>query len=153
MKSVIARTITAPILGLMWTDIAIRAVSTLIYHKRLAIRVFKTMNVFRAIDQGDEEAAFAARDADPHAAASVPPSGATPVLYAMSQHKFTLARALATRIGRLRLAEAAAIDDAEQIDALLALVNRPMGVPRTGSPHTFRRVWISSRTGTDHCPG
>ena len=82
------------------------------------------MDIFEAIAAGDGTAAVALLAADPTLARAVGEQRATPVLHAMYQWKFDIARALAARIaadgGALDLAEAGALDDTDQVRALLA---------------------------------
>ena len=78
-------------------------------------------DLFTTIDAGDDAAAVAMVHDDPqlarlHGGAD----GLTPVLYAMYRHNFDLARALAEAAGALDLAEAAAVDDVEQVRARIA---------------------------------
>ncbi len=82
------------------------------------------MDLFEAIAQGDADAVRDLLAADPaRAAAAHPDQGVSPVLWAMYQHRFDLARALTTQLvqlGRpLDLPEAAALDATGQVGALL----------------------------------
>ncbi|HEY7175986.1 MAG TPA: ankyrin repeat domain-containing protein [Micromonosporaceae bacterium] len=73
-------------------------------------------DIFAAIDADDNATAIALLRNDPAIARAHGGSeGVTPVLHAMYQYKFDLARALAREAGALDLAEAAAIDDAAQV--------------------------------------
>jgi len=75
--------------------------------------------IFEAIDREDSDAALGALRADPSVARTRHESGVTPVLYAMYHHRFALARELAGAAGDLDLHEAATVDDAGRVRALL----------------------------------
>src|SRR5690348_16337219 len=79
--------------------------------------------IFEAIDADDEAGAVALVDAEPARAARPGPDGSTPVLYAMYQHRFALARAIAAAGAahgvEFGLADASALDDADRIRAIL----------------------------------
>jgi len=75
--------------------------------------------IFEAIEREDTDAALGALREDPAAARARHESGVTPVLYAMYHHRFALARELAAAAGDLDLHEAAAVDDAGRVRALL----------------------------------
>jgi ankyrin repeat protein len=78
-------------------------------------------DIFAAIDAGDNATAMALLRDDPAIArAHGGAEGVTPVLHAMYQYKFDLARALAGAAGALDLAEAAAVDDVTQVRERLA---------------------------------
>jgi ankyrin repeat protein len=82
------------------------------------------MDLFEAIAQGDAEAVHDLLAADPAlGAAAHPGHGVSPVLWAMYQHRFELARAIAAQLDRLGrpldLPEAAALDAAGRVGALL----------------------------------
>jgi ankyrin repeat protein len=82
------------------------------------------VDLFEAIENGDGPTAVALVTADPNLARSTGDQGQSPVLHAMYQWKFDIARALATQItadgGALDLAEASALDDVERVTSLLA---------------------------------
>ena len=82
------------------------------------------MDIFQAIAGGDGAVAVGLLAADPALARASGDLQATPVLHAMYQWKFDIARALAAQIaadgGALDLAEAAALDDVDRVRALLA---------------------------------
>lgn len=79
------------------------------------------MDIFAAIAQGDISAALACLDADPELYRTRRKrDGTTPVMFALYQGHPGLARALAERAAELDLAEAAALDRAERVRALLA---------------------------------
>src|SRR6266704_3535662 len=75
------------------------------------------MDLFDAIAAGDEPAVREALDAQP--APPRHPTGPTPVLWALYHGHSQLARWLAERLGPLDLAEAAALDDAARVGALI----------------------------------
>jgi ankyrin repeat protein len=75
------------------------------------------MNLFEAIAAGDESVALIALSEQP--AGVRHESGPTPVLYALYHHRRQLAERLAGRIGRLDLAEAAALDRVDRVAELL----------------------------------
>lgn len=79
-------------------------------------------DLFESIDSGDIAGAIALLAADPALARARDDEGATPVLHAMYRWRRDVARALATQIGadRLDLAEAAALDDPDQLAVLMA---------------------------------
>jgi uncharacterized protein len=78
------------------------------------------IDVFTTIDAGDDAAAVAMVRDDPQLARlRGGDDGVTPVLYAMYRHRFDLARALADAAAALDLAEAAAVDDVNQVRARL----------------------------------
>jgi ankyrin repeat protein len=105
------------------------------------------MDIFEAIERDDRAKALAMLTADPSLARALSGEGATPVLHAMYQHQFDLARALAGQIGAdgggLTLAEAAAIDDASRIAGLLA-----KGDPADGAtPDGFTPLQLAAYFG------
>lgn len=82
------------------------------------------MDLFEAIAQGDTEAVRDLLAADPaRGAAAHPDLGVSPLLWAMYQHRFDLARAIAAQLDRLGrpldLPEAAALDATGRVGALL----------------------------------
>ncbi|MDT4987331.1 MAG: uncharacterized protein QOI74_1425 [Micromonosporaceae bacterium] len=77
------------------------------------------MDLFDAIAGGDTAAADDLLATDPTLGGARHDSGATPVMYALYRGRPELARHLATRIGRLDLAEAAALDDPDRVAELL----------------------------------
>jgi ankyrin repeat protein len=77
------------------------------------------MDLFDAIVAGDTAAADDLLATDPTLGSTRHDSGATPVLYALYRGRPELARHLATRIARLTLAEAAALDDTDRVAELL----------------------------------
>lgn len=82
------------------------------------------MDLFEAISQGDAGAALDLLAADPSLGqARHPEQLVSPVLWAMYQHRFDLARAVAAQLERLArpldLHEAAALDAADRVGALL----------------------------------
>ena len=66
------------------------------------------MDLYEAIAAGDLATVTTMLAEDPTMGASRHPSGPTPVLYALYQRQPAVARALATLVGQLSLAEAAA---------------------------------------------
>lgn len=80
--------------------------------------------IFDAIDKGDQPTALGLLRDDPALHGARHETGVAPVLYAMYAHQFALARAIAAAKtmhgGALDLAEAAAIDDADEVGALIA---------------------------------
>jgi len=82
------------------------------------------MDIFEAIEMEDQASALALLEADPAVATATSEEGATPVLHAMYHQNPEIAHALADRIrasgGALSLAEAAGIDDADRVRALVA---------------------------------
>jgi len=75
------------------------------------------MDIFAAIAAGDEDSALAALDERPDPGRHE--SGPTPVLYALYHRHAGLARRLASRLGVLDLAEAAALDEADRVAEVL----------------------------------
>ncbi len=82
------------------------------------------MDIFSAIEMDDQAAAAEFLAADPSLATAHSDEGATPVLHAMYHQNDDLAHLLAAQIiaagGRIGLGEAAAINDVERVQALLA---------------------------------
>ncbi len=81
------------------------------------------MDIFEAIASGDGATAVRLLAANPALARVTGDQRATPVLHAMYQWKFDIARALAAQIaadgGALDLAEAAALDDVDRLRSAL----------------------------------
>jgi ankyrin repeat protein len=82
------------------------------------------VDIFSAIEMDDQAAASELLAADPTLATAHSDEGATPVLHAMYHQNDDLAHLLAAQIigagGQIGLGEAAAIDDVERVQALLA---------------------------------